>query len=262
MTRRIQEAIEAVDGALVPFLTAGYPDLGSTPHLLRAVDRAGATVIELGLPFSDSLADGPVVQSSYHQAIEGGMSVARALDQLREVSPDLSAPVLLMGSVNPILQMGPERFLERAARAGAAGVLVPDLPPEDALDFRTRARDLGLAPIPLAAPNSPPERYQLMARGAAGFLYQITRTGTTGVQRGKLPRALAAQIARAREFVPLPVCLGFGISTPEQVRQAWKLADGAVVGSALLRAFAEVRGVRQQARAARDFVAHLAGARK
>jgi tryptophan synthase alpha chain len=158
--------------------------------------------------------------------------------------------------------MGIDRFLRRAARSGVSGILVPDLPPEDAGEFRQAALALGLAPIPLAAPNSRAERYQVMTQGAAGFLYQITRTGTTGAKTGKLPAYLGKQVRLAREISGLPVCLGFGISTPEQVREAWSMAEGAVVGSALLQALASEKSAAAQARRAGEFVSWLAQARE
>lgn len=244
--------------ALIPFVTAGYPRLDVTPHLLQACDEAGARVIELGLPFSDSLADGPTVQASYHHAIEAGMTAKLALEQLAGVAKDLAAPVVLMSSLNPILAMGVPRFVKAAAEAGAAGVLVPDLPPEDAGDLRARLRDAGIAPIPLAGPNTPEARYPVIAQGAAGFLYQISRVGTTGVRTGGLPAGLRDRVAGARLTTGLPVALGFGISERPQVLEAWELADGAVVGSALLRALEGETTRSKLARRAHDFVAALA----
>lgn len=259
---RIAEALARDAGhALVPFVTAGYPHPDATGPLLRALDAAGATLIELGLPFTDSLADGPVVQGSYHQAIEGGTTVDRALDQLAEVAAELTAPVVLMGSLNPLLARGLARSVKRAARAGAAGLLVPDLPAEDAHELRAHCADHGLAAIPLAAPNTPPDRYPLLAEGAGGFLYQISRAGTTGVRTGGLPKGLAATVAHARAATGLPVCLGFGISTPAQVKAANKIADGAVVGSALLRELASARSAAGAARKAGAFVKALVGAK-
>lgn len=257
----VRDRIEASRGALIPFLTAGFPARDLTPALLGAVDAAGATVIELGLPFSDSLADGSVVQASYHQAIEGGMTVRRALAQLAEVKGDLAAPVVLMASLNPLLAMGLDRFVEAAAEAGAKGLLVPDLPPEESWEFRALARAASLAVIPLAAPGTSEARYRKLAEGAGGFVYQITRAGTTGARAGRLPRGLGGQVALARRVTDLPVCLGFGISTPAQVRQAWRVADGAVVGSALLTAIAAERKAAAQVRRARAFVTELVDAR-
>lgn len=256
-----QEAIEsAMAGgrALIPFVTAGYPKRDATPHILHALDEGGARVIELGLPFSDSLADGPTVQASYHQAIEAGMTAKLALEQLAGVSSDLRAPVVLMGSLNPILALGMGRFVKLAAKAGAAGVLVPDLPPEDAGELRGLLRDAGLAPIPLAGPNTPEARYPVIAQGASGFLYQISRVGTTGVRTGHLPDGLADRVTAARLTTQLPVALGFGISDRSQVLEAWKIADAAVVGSALLRRLAGETAKTKLARRARDFVAELA----
>lgn len=259
MKDRVREAVETANGALVLFVTAGYPRVDATPAVLAALDAGGADVIELGLPFSDSLADGPTVQDSYHHAIEGGMTLDRALRDLAEVAPDLRAPVVLMGSYNPILRFGPARFLKRAARSGAAGVLIPDLLPEDAAELRRAARAAGIAPVPLAAANSDPARYPTIVRGAGGFLYQMARTGTTGVRAGRLPPELRAQVAAARVATDLPVCLGFGISTRAQVREAQRIADGAVVGSALLQEIAGARSAAAAARKAKALARELSG---
>lgn len=255
----IEAAVTGVPGALVLFLTAGYPCRDETPGLLSALDRGGADVLEVGLPFSDSLADGPVVQASYHRSIADGTTWKRALDQLREVRRDLSAPVVLMGSVNPLLCMGAAAFAARARASGASGVLVPDLPPEHAAEVREAVTREGLAWIPLAAPNTPIERYPLLGQGAGGFLYQITRTGTTGARRGRLPPGLAPRVEAARAATGLPVALGFGIGTRAQVREAWRIADAAVVGSALLQVLdgADTRTTRR--RVAGEFAAELSG---
>lgn len=263
MSDPIRAVLEKRAGrALIPFVTAGHPVPDATGEVLLGLDAAGAAVIELGLPFSDSLADGPVIQASYHRAIRAGMTVERALGQLREVSRSLSAPVVLMGAVNPILALGLPRFLALARRAGAAGILVPDLPPEEAGPARRAAADAGLAWIALAAPTTPYERYRSLCRGAGGFVYQISRTGTTGVRAGRLDRDLGPRVEWARKVSKLPVALGFGISDRTQVRQALALADAAVVGSALVEHLDGARSAKAAAARAAEFLAGLDPARE
>lgn len=261
MSDAIRAAIE-VDraqrgGALIPFVTAGYPELESLPELLKALDQAGATVIEVGIPFSDSLADGPTVQDSYHQAVSHGMDLKCALAQLKEVLPEISAPVLLMGSLNPIHRFGWKKFLKAAEKAGVEGLLIPDFSPEMGPKLRAEARDHGLAGIPLLGPNTPPERLELLLENAGGFIYQISRLGTTGARSQGLPPELAATIQRVRNTSDLPLAVGFGISSRDQVQEAFGVADGAVVGSALLKEIARAKAARSASKRAQDFVRAL-----
>jgi tryptophan synthase alpha chain len=238
-------------GTLIPYLTAGYPDAGTTLSLMGKLVDSGADIIELGIPFSDPLADGPTIQQASFQALEGGMTVARALDLLGRFREAYPTPVVLFSYLNPILRFGMEAFLTRASAAGAHGLLLTDLPTgaDDGLEDRILASDLDL--IRLLAPTTPPERVGAVARGGSGFLYYISRTGVTGAQQA-LREGLGREVEAIREHVSLPIAVGFGISTPEQAQAVAGVADGVVVGSALINALGE-GGVVQAA----DFVRGL-----
>jgi tryptophan synthase alpha chain len=218
--------------ALVCYVTAGHPDPGRAVALLRGLEAAGADVIELGVPFSDPMADGPIIQASSQRALEHGMTLARTLGSIGEAG--LRVPVVLFTYLNPLLAAGPD-VLDRAAVAGAHGVLVTDLPVgADA----AREHWLGSGPLAfvrLVAPTTPLERMREIAAHGSGFVYLISRRGVTGV-RSDVPAELPETIARLRTATALPICVGFGISSPEQAQAVGRLADGIVVGSAIVQA--------------------------
>ncbi len=226
--------------AFIPFLSSGFPRPADTPRLLERLAADGADIIELGIPFSDPLADGPTIQAASWRALEQGVTVGSALDQLAEMSADLP-PVVVFSYLNPILRMGVERFLARAEAAGAAGLLVTDLPvgSHPALERRLAAGPLDL--IPLAAPTTPGARLETILGHASGFLYYISRLGVTGARKA-LDASLEDQVRGLRKMVRLPVAVGFGISTPEQAAAVAGMADGVVVGSALIAALGRGEG--------------------
>lgn len=218
--------------ALVCYVTAGHPTPEASVRLMRELPAAGCDVLEVGIPFSDPLADGPIIQGSSQQALAQGVTLDRALEIIAEAKA--AAPVVLFSYLNPLMKAGPD-VLQRAHAAGVSGVLVTDLPvgmdPE-------REEWLGSGPLEfvrLVAPTTPPARMAEIAKHGRGFVYLISRLGVTGVHQGVSPE-LPATIARLRAVCDLPICVGFGISTPEQARSVAALADGVVVGSALVRA--------------------------
>jgi tryptophan synthase alpha chain len=221
--------------ALVCYVTAGHPDPERSVALLRGLEAAGADVIELGVPFSDPMADGPIIQASSQRALEHGMTLARTLDSIGAAG--LQTPVVLFTYLNPLLAAGPD-VLDRAAAKGAHGVLVTDLPVgADA----AREQWLGggpLAFVRLVAPTTPLERMREIAAHGSGFVYLISRRGVTGI-RSDVPAELPATIARLRAATTLPICVGFGISSPHQAQAVGRLADGIVVGSAIVQAAGE-----------------------
>lgn len=221
--------------ALVPYVTAGYPELGSTVAAMSALAGAGADVIELGVPFSDPLADGPTIQKASFVSLANGTTVARVLEDLAAFRSRSGTPVVLFTYLNPVLRYGLARFLADAVAAGANGLLVTDLPTgsDPELEAEVIASPLDL--IRLVAPTTPIERVPEVAAGGRGFLYYISRTGVTGA-RTELRSALAAEVGRIKAVVGLPVAVGFGISTPEQAAAVGSVADGVVVGSALIQA--------------------------
>lgn len=232
--------------ALVPYVTAGFPDRDVTVPLLVALADAGADVIELGVPFSDPLADGPTIQRSSFLALEAGMTVAGVLDILREFHSRRDTPVVVFTYLNPILHYGIDAFCRDAREAGAAGLLLTDLPAGADPELEGRVGEAGLDLIRLAAPTTPSERIPALTRGGSGFLYYISRTGVTGA-RAELREGLAREVEAVRAGVDLPVAVGFGISSPEQAAQVAAVADGVVVGSALVRTLEE-EGVEGAAR--------------
>ena len=218
---------------IVAYITAGDPTLDATLEFVLALDQAGADVIELGVPFSDPLADGPTIQRASERALKAGASLAGVLDLVRRLRKTSQVPLVLFSYFNPIVQMGLKKFAAAAAEAGADGVLVTDLTPEESEDYRQIVHEHQLDTIFLAAPTSSDERLQIIAKCSTGFLYLISRTGVTGV-KDSLPDDLPALLRRTRNFTQLPIAVGFGISLPGHVSLLGGQADAAVVGSALV----------------------------
>ena len=233
-------AARRADGraALVPYVTAGHPELDSTVPVLEALAASGADVIELGIPFSDPLADGPTIQRSSFASLAAGTDVARVLADLAEFRAKSETPVVLFTYLNPVLRFGMERFLEEAADAGANGLLLTDLPTGADSVLEDAVIESPLDLIRLVAPTTPLDRVPEVARGGSGFLYYISRTGVTGAQT-ELRSGLEDEVRAIREVVELPVAVGFGISTPAQAAEVGGVADGVVVGSALVRTLEE-----------------------
>jgi tryptophan synthase alpha chain len=227
------------DVKLIPYLMAGYPDRARSVALGRMYARSGAAAIEVGIPFSDPLADGPVVQRAGQVALDGGMTVAGALGVAAEVAAE-GVPVVLMTYVNPLLAYDPRRFAADAAKAGARGVILVDLPVEESGSIAEWLRSAGLDTVFLVAPTSPGPRLELAAGAASGFIYCVTVTGVTGIRHDLDPR-LEDLLRRVRAVTPLPIAAGFGISRPAHIRALWGQADAAVVASALLNEVHEAR---------------------
>jgi tryptophan synthase alpha chain len=219
--------------ALMPYLMGGYPSLDDSAESGLAAAAAGADLIELGIPFSDPLADGPVIHAAATEALEGGATPHGVLRVCERLSAQV--PVVLMVYVNVVLNAGPEAFALRAAAAGAAGLIVPDLPHDEAGEVRSACDAEGLALVPLVAPTTSPERVAEIGAGARGFVYTVSVTGTTG-ERNELPPELAETVARVKAATEVPVAVGFGISTAEQASAVADLADGVIVGSRIVRA--------------------------
>ena len=220
--------------AFVAFLTAGDPSLDRTVTAAVELDQAGVDVLELGVPFSDPLADGPVIQRSSERALERGTTLSTVLEAVRRIRRKSELPLLLFSYYNPLLRHGLARLAAEAREAGVDGVLVTDLPPEEAGPWLEAARPCALDTVFLAAPTSPDDRLHRVAEASRGFVYAVSRTGVTG-ERQALSDDARPLVERLRARTAVPVALGFGISTPEQVAQAGAMADGVVVGSALVR---------------------------
>ncbi len=224
--------------ALIPYLTAGDPDLGRSRSLVEAMARGGADLVEIGVPFSDPIADGPVNQRAAERALRNGVTLTSCLDLAAAVRASGGPPVVLFTYYNPIHRMAPESFAKTAAASGVDGVLVTDLPPEEAGDLRGALTAQGVDLIFLLAPTSSRERVDRVCREASGFVYFVSRTGVTGT-REDLPPELTEQVRSARRVSRLPIAVGFGISGAEQARAVARFADGVVVGSALVRIIEE-----------------------
>jgi tryptophan synthase alpha chain len=240
--RRFEELCHRGEMGLVAFLSAGDPSLAATESFVLALDEAGADIVELGVPFSDPVADGPAIQRSSERALHAGASLSGVLDLVASIRRKSDVALVLFSYYNPVLQMGIERFAGRAADAGADGVLITDLTPEEAGDYRRIVQGRGLDTIFLAAPTSTDERLARIAEVSTGFLYVISRTGVTGA-RESLPEDLPALIRRVRRVSRLPIAVGFGISLPGQVSILGGLADAAVIGSALVQEIEQASNV-------------------
>jgi tryptophan synthase alpha chain len=265
MANRIEQAFEELRRsgrkALMPFLTAGDPDLATTAALIREMVSRGASLIELGLPYSDPVADGPTIQASYTRALDGGTTLDGIFAMVRQLRQDCQAPISAMGSFSLVTRRGMDRFLDDAQAAGIDGLIIPDLPLEECDAMAAGAARRGLSHIMLVAPTSPWERAARIARRSTGFLYYVSVAGITG-ERKELPADIVCHVERLRQETKVPVCVGFGISRPEHVRQVTAVADGAIVGSAIVRRIGDLAGrpTAEVVRCIGDYVAELVAA--
>ena len=242
--------------ALIPFLTAGDPDLETTRELMRVAADSGADLLELGVPFSDPSADGPMLQRSAEIALRAGASLPRVLEIVSDFRRESDVPVILYGYYNPIFHYGPERFAADARRAGVDGVLVVDLPPEEADELLKWTRPADVHLIFLLAPTSGPDRVRAVLKHARGFVYYVSVTGVTGVRPMQV-EAVRPAVERLRRATQLPIGVGFGISTPEQAGAVAEFADAAVVGSAIMRVVDAHRGSASLVAEVGAFIRHL-----
>lgn len=248
--------------AMIAFITAGHPTLDSTPRLAAALEREGVDILEVGVPFSDPLADGPVIQASSLTALRNGVTVRKVLAMVREARRSVRLPILLMSYANPILRYGIARFASDAARAGVDGVILPDVPPDEGAEIdRALARE-GLHTVYLLAPTSSLERERMVLKRSRGFVYYVSLTGVTGSRSKDTSDAVAAHVKRARAAGELPVCVGFGVSTPQAARKFCAFSDGVIVGSALVRALSTAPRIKAEdfaRRTVRPFVRAVKG---
>ena len=242
---RFKQLHKLGDKALVTFITAGDPDLTTTAALLPRMAEAGADIIELGIPFSDPMADGPTIQRASERALAGGVTLEAVMSMVSTIRDQVSAPIVLMGYSNPIYSYGWQRFAEDAVKAGIDGLLLVDLPPEEAGELLPAAKAAGLEIIFLLTPTSDDTRIKQVSRYGSGFLYYVTVTGVTGT-RQSVSNSLEDELKTVRNTIKLPVVAGFGISTPEQAAQVATAADGVVVGSAIVKLFEQHQGEQLQ----------------
>lgn len=256
LVTKLDDAQKQGKKVLLPFVMAGDPDLETTESLLQALVAGGADAIELGVPFSDPLADGPVLQAAASRALQAGTTPRACLALAARFRAKHTLPLVLLVYYNLIFRCGPERFCREAAAAGISALVVPDLPHEEAADLNLAARRAGLINISLITPTTGGERLAKICRAAEGFIYMVTVTGTTGERRrldGKLPDL----VLRVREYTNIPVLLGFGVSGPAQAAEAGGLADGIIVGSALAQRLAAAGSLSEKCRTATEFTQSL-----
>ncbi len=220
--------------ALMPFVAGGFPDLATSAELLPGLQDAGATLIEVGVPFSDPIADGPTIQEAFAKALAGGLKVRQLFEALAGVKSRVSIPVVSMVSISVVYRYGVEQYCRDAKAAGISGVILPDLPPPEAEKTCDQIRSAGLDTVLLVAPTTSPARREQIARLSSGFIYYLSVSGITG-ERDRLPDDLAGNVRQLKNLTDRPVCVGFGISKPEHLKQLTGIADGAIVGSAIVK---------------------------
>lgn len=220
------------------YLTAGFPDIAATPYLLKRIVDAGADLIELGVPFSDPMADGPTIQEASQIALDGGVTLRKAIDMLADFRRTSQTPILLMGYANPFYQFGWDEVIQASAKAGSNGFIIPDLPPEEAEVLQSRFNDAGLDLVHLVSPNTPAQRVEAVNQKTTGFIYAVSITGVTGA-RASLPESTVTFLRRLHDQTEHPVLVGFGISTPETAVRMSEFGDGIIIGSAIIKLILE-----------------------
>lgn len=243
ITRLFERLKEQKKKGFIAFVTAGDPDIPTTKKIIRELERSGADMIELGIPFSDPMADGPTIQASYERAVKGGVHLTDVLKLVEEVRKTSEIPLVLFGYYNPVFNYGLKKFAKDAAHAGADGVLIVDLPPEESDELKAELDRNGVDLIFLLTPTSDEGRMNLVASKASGFIYFVSVTGVTGA-RSAVSSDIHKFVRRVRKHTDLPLGVGFGISTPEQAKEVCRSADAAVVGSAIVSVIARNKGPR------------------
>jgi len=246
----------AGERALGPYFAAGDPSLDVTRRLVIEAARRGADFIELGVPFSDPIGDGPVIQRATTRALKNGASLVRVLETVTELRREIDTPIVLMTYCNPILAFGLEAFADAATKAGVDGAIVLDLPPEESAPFAKKAETVGLDLVYLVAPTSSVARMRTISRASRGFIYVVSVTGVTG-ERQELPKDLSDQVRKLRAITTKPLCVGFGVGRPDQAAAVGAIADGVIVGSAIVRLIEERAGSPTLVRDVGDFIASL-----
>jgi len=263
---RIEEKFEKLrkEGkkAFIPFLTAGDPDLETTEALVLELERRGSDIIELGVPFSDPLADGPVIERSSRRALKKGISLGKVLDLVTKLRQRTQIPLVLMGYYNPIFKFGEEKFIKRSSQVGLDGLIVADLPPEEAYNLRKGAEKKNIDIIFLLTPVSSGERIKLVCECSKGFIYCVSYTGVTGGNVGKMGEALKHLVDTVRSFTSHPIGVGFGVSSPSDARKIASIADGVIVGSAVIKEIEKYQGQKNLVKKVGDFGEKLAKAIK
>ena len=220
--------------ALIPYVTVGYPTVEATLKVVPLLASCGCDIVELGIPFSDPLADGVTIQKASFRALQNGVTPNLCLEVAKQLSHEVDIPLVFMSYFNPVFRYGVEAFCSACASSGVSGLIIPDLPPEEGSELEASTQKQGLDLIYLLAPTSTEERIRLIAERSRGFIYLVSVTGVTGA-RDSLPADLEAFVARVRQVVTQPLCVGFGISTPEQARQVARISDGVIVGSRIIQ---------------------------
>ena len=242
--------------AFIAYITAGYPDMKATEALVSALAAAGADIIELGVPFSDPMADGPTIQQASFRSLQRGTTLTKILEAVRRLRKITDVPIALMTYYNPVHYRGTRSFVAEAKAAGVDGLIVPDLPLEESAELQRAGRSQDLAVVSFLAPTTPEARVKSIVRSATGFIYFVSVTGVTGA-RQQVPAAIARQVKRARALTATPVCVGFGVSTPEQVRSMAAFSDGVIVGSAIIKEIDRFTGAKDMPARVAAFVRTL-----
>jgi tryptophan synthase alpha chain len=255
---RIGDRFKNLNGnkALVAFFTAGDPNLDASKDIFSVIEKSGADIIEIGVPFSDPLADGPVIQASSHRSLQNKTTLKKIIQFVKDIRSESELPVVLMASFNPIFVYGQKKFVCDAVQAGVDGVILPDLPPEEAEEFLGYANEKNLDMIFLLAPTSTPDRIQRIGELSKGFIYYVSLTGTTGV-KSALSTNLEEKVSEIKNKVKLPVLVGFGISGPEQAQEAAQYSDGVIIGSAIVKLIEAHSDPVERNRAIADFVSGI-----
>ncbi|OGX27950.1 MAG: tryptophan synthase subunit alpha [Omnitrophica WOR_2 bacterium RIFCSPHIGHO2_02_FULL_48_11] len=261
---RIDQAFKKLkkrkEKAFIAFITAGYPNLHVTEQLVLSFEKAGVDIVELGVPFSDPLADGKTIQAASQQALQHHITLEKIFQMVKRIRTRSQIPIALMTYYNPVFHLGEEKFMARAKSVGVDGVIVPDLPPEEAASLSKLARKKSIATVFFLSPTTTPSRMKKIVDASTGFIYYVSVTGITGTSQTILAQQIKKQVTAARRLTAKPVCVGFGVSDARQVKAVARLADGVIVGSAIIRAIAKNKGKKNLIQNVSRFVAQLAKA--
>ena len=244
--------------AFIVFITCGFPNLATTHRLILELEKCGVDIIELGVPFSDPLADGPIIQAASERSLKRGTTLGDVIKLVKKIRQISQIPLAIMSYYNPILSMGEERFIRQVSRSGLDGLIIPDLPPEEAADLIGYCREFKINTIFFLSPTSSKERIKLIDRASSGFIYYVSLTGVTGI-RSKLHKELGNRVRLLKRFTTKPICVGFGVSNRNQVRELSGFADGVIVGSAIVKKIQDNLGKKDLVDRVGRFVRNLKG---